>query len=74
MQIKVGVPVELSLETYQMSEVVDFHPVLLANLAVEEKHFVQVVIVGLGDLHLPVFALDLPQLLVVEVDDLIAMT
>lgn len=57
-----------------MSEVVGFHPVLLANLAVKEKHFVQVVIVGLGDLHLPVFALDLPQLLVVEVDDLIAMT
>ena len=74
MQIKVGVPVELSLETYQMSEVVGFHPVLLENLAVKEKHFVQVVIVGLGDLHLPVFALDLLQLLVVEVDDLIAMT
>lgn len=74
MQIKVGIPVELSLETYQMSEVVGFHPVLLANLAVKEKHFVQVVIVGLGDLHLPVFALDFQQLLVMEVDDLIATT
>lgn len=55
MQTKVGVPVELSLETYQMSEGAGFHPFLLANLAVEEKHFV-------------------PQLLVVQVDDLIAMT
>ena len=71
MQTKVGVPVELSLETYQMSEGAGFHPFLLANLAVEEKHFVQV---GLGDLHLTVFASDLPQLLVVQVDDLIAMT
>lgn len=74
MQTKVGVPVELRLETYQMSEVAGFHPFLLANLSVEEKHFVQVVIVGLGDLHLTVFASDLPQLLVVQVDDLIAMT